>query len=127
MDFTVEVEKALRALDGAVTILDSSAGVEAQTLTVWRQADRYEVPRIIYLNKMDKPGSSFHACLKHIETKLKCLPLPLHLPIGQGKEFRGVVDLVNLTAKEWSPGNSSLGSVYTTRFALLRCFLGLKF
>ena len=115
VDFTVEVEKALRALDGAVTILDASAGVEAQTLTVWRQADRYEVPRIIYLNKMDKPGSSFHGCLKHIESKLKCLPLPLHVPIGQGKEFRGVVDLVSLKAKIWKSGGNSFGSVYETR------------
>lgn len=86
-------------------------------MTVWRQADRYEVPRIIYLNKMDKPEANFHTCLQHIEDKLKCTPLPLHMPIGQGKDFSGVIDLVTLTSKQWELGNknSSLGTVYTTR------------
>ncbi|KAK4016807.1 hypothetical protein OUZ56_031775 [Daphnia magna] len=115
VDFTVEVEKALRALDGAVAILDASAGVEAQTLTVWRQADRYEVPRIIYLNKMDKIGANFKTCIQDIEKKLKCKPLELHLPIGAGKEFRGVIDLVSLSKKEWSLNHNSFGASYSTK------------
>ncbi|XP_046440167.1 ribosome-releasing factor 2, mitochondrial-like [Daphnia pulex] len=115
VDFTIEVEKALRALDGAVAILDASAGVEAQTMTVWRQADRYEVPRIIYLNKMDKVGACFNTCIKHIENKLKCKPLPVHIPIGSGKSFRGVIDLVDLSKKEWSSNHNSLGTSYSTK------------
>lgn len=115
VDFTTEVEKALRVLDGAVTILDASAGVEAQTMTVWRQADRYHVPRIIYLNKMDKPGARFTNCLHHIESKLKSTPLALHYPLGEGREFRGIVDLVNLTVKRWEMDKTSLGAVFSTR------------
>ena len=91
-------------------------GVEAQTLTVWRQADRYNVPRIVYLNKMDKSGSNFHVCLKQIEDKLKCVPLPLHVPIGQGKDFSGIIDLVHLTTKVWESENKeTLGAVFSTR------------
>ena len=83
----------------------NQSGVEAQTLTVWRQADRYEVPRIIYLNKMDKVGANFSNCLKQIERKLKCVPLPCHLPLGgEGKEFHGIIDLVDLTIKKWELG-----------------------
>jgi translation elongation factor EF-G len=90
-------------------------GVEAQTMTVWRQADRYEVPRIIYLNKMDKVGACFNACIKHIENKLKCKPLQVHIPIGSGKSFRGVIDLVDLSKKEWSSNHNSLGTSYSTK------------
>jgi elongation factor G len=90
-------------------------GVEAQTMTVWRQADRYEVPRIIFLNKMDKVGACFNTCIKHIENKLKCKPLQVHIPIGSGKDFRGVIDLVSLSKKEWSLKNSSLGTSYSTK------------
>ena len=89
-------------------------GVEAQTLTVWRQADRYQVPRIIYLNKMDKVGANFANCLKQIETKLKCVPLPCHLPLT-GKDFNGIIDLVDLTVKQWELGKSDLGTIYSVR------------
>jgi len=115
VDFTTEVEKALRVLDGAVTILDASAGVEAQTMTVWRQADRYHVPRIIYLNKMDKPGAKFTDCLNQIESKLKSIPLPLHYPIGEGRQFKGIVDLVNLTIKKWEVDKTSMGAMFSIR------------
>ena len=85
-------------------------------MTVWRQADRYHVPRIIYLNKMDKPGARFKNCLHHIESKLKSTPLALHYPLGEGREFRGIVDLVNLTVKRWEMDKTSLGAVFSTRF-----------
>jgi elongation factor G len=84
-------------------------------MTVWRQADRYEVPRIIYLNKMDKVGACFNTCIKHIENKLKCKPLQVHIPIGSGKSFRGVIDLVDLSKKEWSSNHNSLGTSYSTK------------
>lgn len=88
-------------------------------MTVWRQADRYEVPRIIYLNKMDKVGASFRTCIQNIESKLKCKPLELHVPIGAGKEFRGVIDLVSLSKKEWSLNHHSFGATYSTRLSSL--------
>ncbi len=84
-------------------------------MTVWRQADRYEVPRIIYLNKMDKVGACFNTCIKHIENKLKCKPLQVHIPLGSGKGFRGVIDLVDLSKKEWSSNHNSLGTSYSTK------------
>ncbi|CAF0742938.1 unnamed protein product [Didymodactylos carnosus] len=95
VDFTIEVERSLRVLDGAVTILDSSAGVETQSLTVWRQANNYQLPRIIYLNKLDKPTSNLKLCLESIEQKFNVKPLLLHVPIGHGKQFRGIVDLIH--------------------------------
>ncbi|MBN3279854.1 RRF2M factor, partial [Polyodon spathula] len=103
VDFTVEVERALRVLDGAVAVFDASAGVEAQTLTVWRQADKHHVPRICFLNKMDKPGASFMYSIESISQKLKVKPLPLQLPIGTGKAFEGLVDLVTNEKITWSP------------------------
>ena len=83
---------------------------------MWQQANRNQVPRLVYLNKMDKPGASFINCLHHIEKKLKTIPLPLHFPVGEGREFRGIVDLVSLTVKQWEHGKNSFGSVYSTRF-----------
>uniref|UniRef100_UPI00358FFA82 ribosome-releasing factor 2, mitochondrial n=1 Tax=Myxine glutinosa TaxID=7769 RepID=UPI00358FFA82 len=109
VDFTMEVERSLRVLDGAVTIFDASAGVEAQTLTVWRQADNYDIPRICFLNKMDKPTASFELSVENIKEKLDVKPIILQLPIGTGKEFRGVVDLVSMDVLTWR-GND--GSVY---------------
>ena len=94
-------------------------GVEAQTMTVWRQADRYHVPRIIYLNKMDKPGAKFTDCLNQIESKLKSIPLPLHYPIGEGRQFKGIVDLVNLTIKKWEVDKTSMGAMFSIRFVAL--------
>ncbi|XP_074659810.1 ribosome-releasing factor 2, mitochondrial-like [Tubulanus polymorphus] len=113
VDFTVEVERALRVLDGAVTILDASAGVEAQTLTVWRQADRYNIPRIVYLNKMDKFRANFNLCLDSIEDKLKVETLPLQIPIGVEKSFVGLVDLVTMQKFQWKRDSvKDDGSVY---------------
>ncbi|XP_060617645.2 ribosome-releasing factor 2, mitochondrial [Anolis sagrei] len=94
VDFTVEVERSLRVLDGAVAVFDASAGVEAQSLTVWRQADKHHVPRICFLNKMDKNGASFTLAVESIEQKLKAKPLLVQLPVGEAKTFRGIVDVV---------------------------------
>ncbi|CAF0778399.1 unnamed protein product [Adineta steineri] len=95
VDFTIEVERSLRVLDGAVTILDASAGVETQSLTVWRQANRYHVPRLIYINKMDKPTANLSMCLDSIREKFGVEPILLHTPLGQGKQFTGMIDLFN--------------------------------
>jgi len=94
VDFTAEVERSLRVLDGGVVVLCGVGGVEAQTETVWRQADRYKVPRICFVNKLDRPGADFYRVVKAVEKRLGALPLVLQLPIGGEKEFRGVVDLV---------------------------------
>ncbi|CAJ0938938.1 unnamed protein product [Ranitomeya imitator] len=103
VDFTVEVERSLRVLDGAVAVFDASAGVEAQTLTVWRQADKHSVPRMCFLNKMDKTGASFTYSVESIKEKLKARPLLLQLPIGEGKSFQGLIDLVSMESLTWSP------------------------
>ncbi|KAM3940620.1 ribosome-releasing factor 2, mitochondrial [Leptodactylus fuscus] len=102
VDFTVEVERSLRVLDGAVAVFDASAGVEAQTLTVWRQADKHSVPRMCFLNKMDKTGASFTYSIESIKEKLKARPLILQLPIGEGKSFQGLIDLVAMESLSWS-------------------------
>ena len=94
MDFTVEVERSLRVLDGAVTLLDSVAGVEPQTETVWRQADRYGVPRIIFANKMDRVGADFDRCLAMIRDRLTKKAFPLQLPVGSGELFTGHIDVL---------------------------------
>ncbi|XP_064357505.1 ribosome-releasing factor 2, mitochondrial-like isoform X2 [Dromaius novaehollandiae] len=101
VDFTVEVERCLRVLDGAVAVFDASAGVEAQTLTVWRQADKHQIPRICFLNKMDKNGASFTYAVESIKQKLKTKPLLLQLPIGEAKTFRGLVDVVTKERIIW--------------------------
>uniref|UniRef100_A0A5G2RAB7 Ribosome-releasing factor 2, mitochondrial n=1 Tax=Sus scrofa TaxID=9823 RepID=A0A5G2RAB7_PIG len=102
VDFTLEVERCLRVLDGAVAVFDASAGVEAQTLTVWRQADKHKIPRICFLNKMDKTGASFNYAVESIREKLKAKPLLLQLPIGEAKTFKGVVDVVNKEKLLWN-------------------------
>ena len=94
VDFTIEVERSLRVLDGAVCVLDGNQGVEPQTETVWRQGDKYEVPRIIFANKMDKTGADFDQCVSDIKVKLGARPVPLQLPIGAESSFKGVIDLV---------------------------------
>ena len=101
VDFTIEVERSLRVLDGAVCVLDSNQGVEPQTETVWRQGDKYAVPRIIFANKMDKTGADFYMCVADIKEKLGARTVPLQLPIGQEQSFRGVVDLINMKAIVW--------------------------
>ena len=98
VDFTVEVERSLRVLDGAITVFDSVAGVEPQSETVWRQADKYNVPRICFCNKMDRIGANFYRCLDMIVDRLGAKPLALQLPIGAEAEFKGVIDLLNMKA-----------------------------
>ena len=105
VDFTVEVERSLRVLDGAVALFDSVAGVQPQSETVWRQADKYGVPRICFVNKMDKIGADFFFVVKDIEEKFQCKPVPLQVPIGAEKEFKGVVDLVLNKAVVWDDEN----------------------
>ncbi|XP_003785960.1 ribosome-releasing factor 2, mitochondrial isoform X1 [Otolemur garnettii] len=105
VDFTLEVERCLRVLDGAVAVFDASAGVEAQTLTVWRQADKHKIPRICFLNKMDKTGASFSYAVESIREKLKAKPLLLQLPIGEAKTFKGVVDVINKEKLLWNPNS----------------------
>ncbi|CAF0710211.1 unnamed protein product [Brachionus calyciflorus] len=103
VDFTFEVERSLRVLDGAVAIIDASAGVEAQTLTVWKQSNKYKIPRIAYINKMDKTGANFNYCLDSIESKLNTIALPVQIPIGKEKTFQGVYDLVTMKKLIWDP------------------------
>ncbi|MBR2080961.1 MAG: elongation factor G [Oscillospiraceae bacterium] len=98
VDFTVEVERSLRVLDGSVTVLCAKGGVEPQTETVWRQADKYNVPRMVYVNKMDIMGADFYNVLKMMDERLKCNAAPIQLPIGAEQDFRGVVDLVRMRA-----------------------------
>lgn len=94
VDFTVEVERSLRVLDGAVTVLDAKSGVEPQTETVWRQADKYRVPRIVYVNKMDAIGANFYNCVDSIKDRLRANAVPIQIPIGSESEFTGMVDLI---------------------------------
>ncbi|MFV0368788.1 MAG: elongation factor G [Hyphomicrobiaceae bacterium] len=101
VDFTIEVERSLRVLDGAVTVLDSNAGVEPQTETVWRQGDKYKVPRIVFANKMDKTGADFYMCVEDIKKKLGAMPVPIQIPIGSESDFAGVVDLIEMQAIVW--------------------------
>ncbi|MGB3274493.1 MAG: elongation factor G [Xanthobacteraceae bacterium] len=101
VDFTIEVERSLRVLDGAVCVLDSNQGVEPQTETVWRQGDKYHVPRIVFANKMDKIGADFFKCLKDIVDRLGARPLAIQLPIGAESNFRGMIDLVRMKAIVW--------------------------
>ncbi|MFO1089845.1 MAG: elongation factor G [Hyphomicrobiales bacterium] len=101
VDFTIEVERSLRVLDGAVCVLDSNQGVEPQTETVWRQGDKYRVPRIVFCNKMDKTGADFDRCLSDIKTRLGAKPVPIQLPIGAEQDFKGLIDLVRMKAVVW--------------------------
>jgi elongation factor G len=98
VDFTVEVERSLRVLDGAIAIFDAVAGVEPQTETVWRQADHYQVPRICYVNKMDRAGADFYRCLEMIEERFDTRPVAVQIPIGEESDFKGSVDLINMQA-----------------------------
>jgi elongation factor G len=101
VDFTVEVERSVRVLDGAVAIFDAVTGVEAQSKTVWKQADRYGVPRIAYINKMDKTGANVHYCIQTMVDKLTCKPFLVQLPIGEENNFKGIVDLITLQEYQW--------------------------
>jgi elongation factor G len=110
VDFTIEVERSLRVLDGAVVVLDSNQGVEPQTETVWRQGDKYKVPRIVFCNKMDKVGADFFQCLSDIVDRLGAKPVAIQLPIGSENQFRGVVDLVRMVGVVWD--DETLGAKY---------------
>ncbi|WP_306031369.1 elongation factor G [Stappia sp. MMSF_3263] len=110
VDFTIEVERSLRVLDGAVALLDANAGVEPQTETVWRQADKYHVPRMIFVNKMDKLGADFYRCVDMIKSRLGAKPLVMQLPVGAESEFAGVVDLLKMKALIWR--DESLGAAW---------------
>jgi elongation factor G len=110
VDFTIEVERSLRVLDGAVCVLDSNQGVEPQTETVWRQGDKYKVPRIVFANKMDKVGADFFQCLSDIVERLGAKPVAIQLPIGSESQFKGLIDLVRMVAVVWE--DEALGSKY---------------
>jgi len=110
VDFTIEVERSLRVLDGAVCVLDSNQGVEPQTETVWRQGDKYKVPRIVFCNKMDKVGADFFRCLDDIVNRLGAKPVAIQLPIGSENQFRGLVDLVRMVGVVWD--EETLGAKY---------------
>src|SRR5882762_5394965 len=113
VDFTVEVERSLRVLDGAVAVFDGKEGVEPQSEQVWRQADKYDVPRICFVNKMDKIGADFYFTVRTIEERLGARALPIQLPIGSEGDFEGIVDLVEMNAKVWR-GETKLGETYDT-------------
>src|SRR3989440_7674426 len=110
VDFTIEVERSLRVFDGAVVVLDSNQGVEPQTETVWRQGDKYKVPRIVFANKMDKIGADFFQCLKDIVDRLGAKPVAIQLPIGAEQQFKGLVDLVRMKGVVWD--EETLGASY---------------
>ncbi len=108
VDFTIEVERSLRVLDGAVALLDANAGVEPQTETVWRQADKYNVPRMVFVNKMDKIGADFYRCVEMIKSRLGARAAVMQLPIGAESDFKGIVDLIEMNALVWR--DESLGA-----------------
>ncbi|MGD0761656.1 MAG: elongation factor G [Roseiarcus sp.] len=110
VDFTIEVERSLRVLDGAVCVLDGNQGVEPQTETVWRQADKYGVPRVVFVNKMDKIGADFFRCVEEISTKVGARPVCLQLPVGAESRFKGVIDLLRMKAVIWE--EEGLGAKY---------------
>jgi elongation factor G len=111
VDFTIEVERSLRVLDGAVCVLDSNQGVEPQTETVWRQGDKYKVPRIVFCNKMDKVGADFFRCIVDIKQRLGARPVPIQLPIGAESQFKGIIDLVRMKGVVWA--EESLGAKFS--------------
>ena len=110
VDFTIEVERSLKVLDGAVAVFDGVAGVEPQSETVWRQADKYKVPRICFVNKLDRTGADFYRCVDMIKERLGCKPLPLQLPIGSEADLKGIVDLVKMKGVVWQ--NEDLGAKF---------------
>ena len=110
VDFTIEVERSLRVLDGAVVVFCGTAGVEPQSETVWRQADRYEVPRIVFVNKMDRAGSDFERVVEQIQTRLGATPVMLQLAIGSEEDFSGVIDLISMKAYFWDSGDLGLNT-----------------
>ncbi|MBF1023591.1 MAG: GTP-binding protein, partial [Lachnospiraceae bacterium] len=112
VDFTVEVERSLRILDGAVATFCAVGGVQPQSETVWRQADKYRVPRVCYVNKMDRSGANFFEVVRQIKAVLGATPCPIQIPVGQEETFRGVVDLVTMKALVWD--DETMGAHYDT-------------
>lgn len=110
VDFTIEVERSLKVLDGAVAVFDSVAGVEPQSETVWRQADKYKVPRICFVNKLDRTGADFFMCVDMIKDRLGVKPLVMQLPVGVESSFKGIVDLIKMKAVLWK--EEKLGAEY---------------
>ncbi|QIT56412.1 elongation factor G [Aquisalimonas sp. 2447] len=113
VDFTIEVERSLRVLDGAVCVLDANAGVEPQTETVWRQANKYEVPRMVFVNKMDKMGADYYRCVEMLGSRLATHAVPIQLPIGAEDQFAGVVDLIGMRAIYWNMDDA--GTTYESK------------
>src|SRR5512138_1493853 len=112
VDFTAEVERSLRVLDGAVAVFDAVAGVQPQSETVWRQADKYNVPRICFINKMDRVGADFYHSVETIGSRLKCKPVPIQIPVGAEDQFKGIIDLVEMKAVLWR--DETLGAEFDT-------------
>jgi elongation factor G len=112
VDFTVEVERSLRVLDGAVAVLDAVSGVEPQTETVWRQADKYRVPRLVYVNKMDRIGADFYRCLDMLKSRLGAHPVAIQLPIGREDQYLGLVDLIEQVGYVWDENDETLGKEF---------------
>ncbi|MDO8519190.1 MAG: GTP-binding protein, partial [Deltaproteobacteria bacterium] len=110
VDFTIEVERSLRVLDGAVGVFCAVGGVEPQSETVWRQADKYHVPRVAFVNKMDRVGADFENCVSEIQTKLNHKPVPIQIPLGSEDQFKGIIDLVNMEAIIWE--DETLGAKF---------------
>src|SRR5262245_21689517 len=108
VDFTIEVERSLRVLDGACTVLCAVGGVQPQTETVWRQANKYRVPRLIFVNKMDRTGADFMRVYEQVQTRLKANPVPVQLPIGSEEKFQGIVDLVKMKAIYWDDSTQGM-------------------
>ena len=112
VDFTIEVERSMRVLDGAVMVYCAVGGVQPQSETVWRQANKYKVPRIAFVNKMDRTGANYLRCVEHIKTRLKGVPVPLQLNIGAEENFKGVIDLVKMKAINWSEADQGVSFDY---------------
>ena len=112
VDFTIEVERSLRVLDGAVVVLCASSGVQPQTETVWRQANKYEVPRMIFVNKMDRTGADFLTVVDQVKSRLGATPVPIQLPIGAEDDFKGVIDLIKMKAINWNAEDQGMTFTY---------------
>ena len=112
VDFTIEVERSLRVLDGACLVLCAVGGVQPQTETVWRQANKYKVPRIAYVNKMDRTGADFLRVVKQMKERLNATPVPLQLPVGAEENFKGVIDLIKMTEIIWNENDKGMTFVY---------------
>ena len=114
VDFTIEVERSLRVLDGAVVVLCGSSGVQPQTETVWRQANKYEVPRMVFVNKMDRAGADFDMVVEQLKDRLGANAVPMQMTIGAEDEFKGVVDLIKMKAILWNEEDQGMTFEYAT-------------